>query len=64
MLRVPAEFYQFFSDVVNLDLLALFGDLHTRQIELFRLNFGKIILLSKTNEAEMICFLIVSFNFF
>jgi hypothetical protein len=36
------------------DLLNLFGGLYGEQLELFRLNFGKIILLPKVNEAERI----------
>jgi hypothetical protein len=48
----------------------LFGSLHTGQLELFKLNFGEIILLPKVNEAEMIqqyrsiCLLNVSFKIF
>jgi hypothetical protein len=65
----PTEFYQYFWDVIKSDLLFLFGDHHTRQLEFFRLNFGEIILLSKINKAETIqqyrpiYFLNVSFNF-
>jgi hypothetical protein len=36
----PAEFYQYFWDVIKSDLLDLFADLHAGQLELFRLNFG------------------------
>ena len=50
----PAEFYQSFWDVIKSDLLARFTDLHAGQLELFRLNFGEIILLPKVNEAERI----------
>jgi hypothetical protein len=48
----------------------LFNYLHAGQLELFRLNFGEIILLSKINEAEIIqqyrpiCLLNVSFKIF
>ena len=49
-----AEFYQKFSEVIKPDLLLLFTDLHAGQLELFRLNFGEIILLPKVNEAERI----------
>jgi hypothetical protein len=48
----------------------MFGSLHAGQLELFRLNFGQIILLSKVNEAERIqqyrpiCLLNVSFKIF
>jgi hypothetical protein len=50
----PAEFYQTFWDSIKGDLLELFGILHAGQLELFRLNFGEIILLPKVNEAERI----------
>jgi hypothetical protein len=48
----PAEFHQTFWDTIKLDLLAMFSSLHAGQLELFRLNFGEIILLPKVNEAE------------
>jgi hypothetical protein len=32
----------------------MFTVLHARQLELFRLNFGKVILLPKVNEEERI----------
>ena len=66
----PAEFYQNFWDVIKVDLLHLFSCLHVGQLELFRLNFGEIILLPKINEAERIqqyrpiCLLNVSFKIF
>ena len=66
----PAEFYQNFWEIVKSDLLELFGALHSRQLEIFRLNFGEIILLPKVNEAERIqqyrpiCLLNVSFKIF
>ena len=66
----PAEFYQSFWELVKSDLLELFGVLHSGQLEIFRLNFGEIILLPKVNEAERIqqyrpiCLLNVSFKNF
>jgi hypothetical protein len=66
----PAEFYQNFWDVIKGDLLELFSFLHSGQLELFRLNFGEIILLPKVNEAKRIqqyrpiCLLNVSFKIF
>jgi hypothetical protein len=48
----------------------MFSVLHTGQLELFRLNFGEIILLPKGNEAgriqqyRPICLLNVSFKIF
>jgi hypothetical protein len=65
-----AEFYQNFWDIIQSDLMALFSALHEGQLQLFRLNFGEIILLSKVNEAERIkqyrpiCLLNVSFKIF
>ena len=50
----PAEFYQHFWEVIKSDLLGLFGRLHSGNPDLFRLNFGEIILLPKVNEAERI----------
>jgi hypothetical protein len=52
------------------DLLTLFSSLHARQLELFLLNFGEVILLPKINDAERIqqyrpiCLLNVSFKIF
>jgi hypothetical protein len=66
----PAEFYQTFWETIKADLLEMFGVLHAGQLELFRLNFGEIILLPKVNEAERIqqyrpiCLLNVSFKIF
>jgi hypothetical protein len=34
--------------------MALFVELHARQLELFRINFGEIILPPNINEAEQI----------
>jgi hypothetical protein len=48
----------------------MFSVLHARQLELFRLNIGGVILLPKVNEAERIqkyrpiCLLNVSFKIF
>jgi hypothetical protein len=48
----------------------LFSNLHAKQLELFCLNFGEIILLPKINEAERIqqcrpiCLINVSFKIF
>ena len=66
----PAEFYQNFWDVIKSDLLNMFASLHAGQLELFRLNFGEIILLPKIKNAERIqqfrpiCLLNVSFKIF
>jgi hypothetical protein len=50
----PAEFYQIFWDTIKPDLLDLFSCLHARRLELFWVNFGEMILLSKINETERI----------
>jgi hypothetical protein len=66
----PAEFYQSFWDVIKEDLLPLFADLSAGHLDLFRLNFGEIILLPKINDAERIqqyrpiCLLNVCFKIF
>jgi hypothetical protein len=66
----PAEFDQTFWDTIKSDLLHMFSVLHAGQLELFRLNFGQVILLPKVNEAERIqqyqpiCLLNVSFKIF
>jgi hypothetical protein len=65
-----AKFYQTFWDTIKMDLLVMFSLLHAGQLELFHLNFDKIILLPKINEADRIqqyrpiCLLNVSFKIF
>jgi hypothetical protein len=66
----PVEFYQTFWETIKTDLLDMFSSLHAGQLELFRLNFGEIILLPKMNEAKRIqkyrpiCLLNVTFKIF
>jgi hypothetical protein len=66
----PAEFFQSFWEIIKGDLLELFAALSTGQLELFRINFGEIVLLPKVNEAERIqqyrpiCLLNVCFKIF
>ena len=66
----PAKFYQCFWDIIKVDLLELFNAFHAGQLELFKLNFGEIILLPKIKNAERIqqcrpiCLLNVSFKIF
>jgi hypothetical protein len=43
----PAEFYQTFWDIFKFYSLDLFPELHEVQLDLFRINFGEIILLRK-----------------
>jgi hypothetical protein len=47
----PVEFYQIFWDIVKSGLLDLFAELHKGQLDLFRINFSEIILLSKVTDA-------------
>jgi hypothetical protein len=66
----PVKFYQIFRAIIKIDLLDLFAKLHAGQLELFRINFGEIILLPKVNGAERIqqyipiCLLNVCFKIF
>ena len=66
----PAEFYQYFWEVIKGDLMNMFHDLHFGDLPLFSLNFGVITLLPKTWEANKIqqyipiCLLNVSFKIF
>ena len=50
----PTEFYQNFWDIIKSDLLELFNCFHADQLDLFRLNFGEIVLLPKIKEAKLI----------
>ena len=66
----PTKFYQSFCDIIKFDLLELFNVLQAEQLELFKLNFGEIILLPKIKDAQRIqqympiCLLNVSFKIF
>ena len=66
----PAEFYQFFWDMLKSDLVQLFNELHAHRLDISRLNFGEIILLPKIKDANRIqqyrpiCLLNVSFKIF
>jgi hypothetical protein len=65
-----AEFYQKFWDVIKVDLMQMFHDLHLGTLLLFSLNFGVITLIPKVQEANRIqkyrpiCLLNVSFKIF
>jgi hypothetical protein len=65
-----AELYQNFWDIIKVDLFELFSELHKGQPDMFRINFGEIILLPKVIDAERIqqyrsiCLLNVCFKFF
>ena len=66
----PAEFYKKFWDVIKVDLMQMFHDLHSGTLPLFSLNFGVITLIPKVQEANRIqqyrpiCLLNVSFKIF
>ena len=53
-MRFPRWFYKNLWEVIWVDLLELFGYLHIGHLELYRLYFGKIVLLPKINDAEQI----------
>jgi hypothetical protein len=65
-----AEFYQTFWSLIKPDLMAQFVDFHKGDLPLYSLNFGTIILLPKSKDAETIkhfrpiCLLNVSFKIF
>jgi hypothetical protein len=50
----PAEFYQVFWSIIKDDLMSLFLEYHTRELPLYSLNFGTIILLPKCKDATII----------
>jgi hypothetical protein len=66
----PAEFYQNCWTIVKNDLMALFTQLHSGDLPLYKLNFGVITLLPKKENATQIqqyrpiCLLNVSFKIF
>ena len=66
----PAEFYQKFWDVIKVDLMAMFAQLQSGDLPLFKLNFVVITLLPKKEDASRIeqyrpiCLLNVSFKIF
>jgi hypothetical protein len=61
-------FYQWFWDVIKDDLMAMFTQLHSGDLQLFKMNFGVLTLLPKKEDASCIeqyrpiCLLNVSFN--
>lgn len=65
----PAEFYQTFWNVIKFDLMALFTQLQSGELPLYKLNFGVITLLPKEDAIQIqqyrpICMLNVSFKIF
>jgi hypothetical protein len=49
-----AELYQTFWDVIKGDLMLMFHQLHSGELQLFKLNFGVITLLPKKENAVQI----------
>ena len=66
----PAEFYQFFWEIVKTDLIQIFQAFHKGELPIHSLNFGIITLLPKSTDAlciqqfRPICLLNVSFKIF
>ena len=64
----PTEFYKKCWHIIKGELLPMFNDLFSGQLQLFHLNFGTITLLPKKTEAvrieqfRPICLLNVSFK--
>jgi mannosylglycoprotein endo-beta-mannosidase len=48
----PIEFYQKNWEVIKKDLMAMFAQLRTGELPLFKLNFGVITLLPKKENAS------------
>jgi hypothetical protein len=65
----PTKFYQNLRDIIKLDLLDLFSFIHSGQLELFHLNFGKIIFYlrlreqKRSNNTDISIFLTLVLNF-
>jgi hypothetical protein len=51
---IPVEFFQTCWEIVKHDLMQLFHGWHGGNLNLYRLNFGMIILLQKTADADVI----------
>jgi hypothetical protein len=66
----PAEFYQFFWDIIKKDLMNLFVQLKQGNLPLYKINFGIITLIPKKEDTVQIqqyrpiCLLNVSFKVF
>ena len=49
---IPVEFYQTCWPIIRHDIMNLFKDWYEGKLKLFRLNFGMIILLQKSKDAN------------
>jgi hypothetical protein len=67
---LPTELYQFFWEIIKLDLMSLFFEFHATSLPIYSLNFGVLTLLPKVTDAvqiqqyRLICLLNVSFKIF
>jgi hypothetical protein len=48
----PAEFYQVFWEIIKYDIMVLFNDFYKRDLLLYNLNFGTIVLIPKCKDAS------------
>jgi hypothetical protein len=66
----PTEFYQVFWSLIKHDLMAMFKEFYSEDLQLFSLNFGIITLIPKQQEVKKvqqyrpICMLNISFKIF
>jgi hypothetical protein len=52
---IPIEFYQACWPIIKHDIMLLFEDLYLGKLDLYRLNFGMIILLQKVKDVDTLC---------
>lgn len=52
--NIPIEFYQACWPIIKDNLMAVFTDFYMHKVDLLRINFIFITLISKTKEADMI----------
>jgi len=51
---MPVEFFQSCWEIIKFDILLMFEEFENQNLDLGRLNYGIITLLSKTKEANKI----------
>jgi hypothetical protein len=52
-------FYQTFCDIVKFDLIAMFNACHGDNLDLYKLNFAMITLITKENDARSMKILVL-----
>jgi hypothetical protein len=52
--KIPIEFYQACWDIVKKDIIQLLADFHVGKVDISRINYGIITLLSKVVDASKI----------